>query len=153
MPLRQCGVRVDQQDLEGEVRLPGKVFDALWVAGEAKRLRALVQQLQASFDVGLPKSFRVQGSRPDSLKNLSRLGLPIQPTRAEKEMHSRGVQPDKAYIRQHVAEIGREAPVEQGSVPRSSFGSGTYVGTGVDSNRFRILFLQRVRNRPRNAAI
>ena len=38
----------------------------------------------------------------------------MQPTRAEKEMHARGVQPDKAYIRQHVrqrvAEIGREAP-------------------------------------------
>ena len=38
----------------------------------------------------------------------------MQPTRAEKEMHARGVQPDKAYIRQHVrqhvAEISREAP-------------------------------------------
>lgn len=38
----------------------------------------------------------------------------VQPTRAEKEMHARGVHPDKAYIRQHVrqcvAEISREAP-------------------------------------------
>ena len=38
----------------------------------------------------------------------------MQPTRAEKEMHARGVQPDKACIRQHVrqrvAEISREAP-------------------------------------------
>lgn len=38
----------------------------------------------------------------------------MQPTRAEKEMHARGVQPDKAYIRQHVRqrvdEISREAP-------------------------------------------
>lgn len=38
----------------------------------------------------------------------------MQPTRAEKEMHARGVQSDKAYIRQHVrqrvTEISREAP-------------------------------------------
>lgn len=38
----------------------------------------------------------------------------IQPTRAEREMRARGVQPDKAYIRQHVrqrvSEISREAP-------------------------------------------
>ena len=38
----------------------------------------------------------------------------MQPTRAEKEMHARGVQSDKTCIRQHVrqrvAEISREAP-------------------------------------------
>lgn len=38
----------------------------------------------------------------------------MQPTQAEKEMHARGIQSDKAYIRQHVrrrvAEISREAP-------------------------------------------
>ena len=38
----------------------------------------------------------------------------MQPTRAEKEMLARGMQPDKAFIRQHVrqrvAEISREAP-------------------------------------------
>lgn len=39
----------------------------------------------------------------------------MRPTRAEREMHARGVQPDKAYIRQHVRQHVRE--IDRENIP------------------------------------
>ena len=65
--------------LKAELIYRGKVLDAARTAGEAERLRPLVQQLQASFDPGLHEPGRVQTGWPDSLRNLFMKGLPIQP--------------------------------------------------------------------------
>ena len=65
MPLRQRGRRIDEQDPEGGVRLPRDVRHDSRAAGQAGRLRALVQQLQDSLDAGMHDPGRVQEGRHD----------------------------------------------------------------------------------------
>lgn len=55
-PVLQRGRRVDGQDAEGRARLQGELLDAARAAGQAERLRPLVQPFQAALEARLRES-------------------------------------------------------------------------------------------------
>lgn len=72
MPLRQRGGRVRERGAEGRVRLQGEPLVAARAAGQAERLRPLVQPLQAALQARLHEPGRIQGGRPQSLRKMSK---------------------------------------------------------------------------------